>query len=188
VAIQAGGGGQFKLVQRVYEGGARIWCTPNVSPTRPGAPVVHPPLLNFLVKLIVFSCCSVGAIGVHGSGVPPGEGSTDPVHPWVRGARIWCFPGAPQMPFFFRTLKIVFFCSGQDCCEKFKGVEIYWGGDPQEKQSAVGFRESYSFQIVRNIIYNACALLVESSIASCSFVFSIACVDELLTVSVLDHK
>ena len=105
-----------------------------------------------------------------------------------RGARIWCFPGAPQMPFFFRTLKIVFFCSGQDCCEKFKGVEIYWGGDPQQKQSAVGFRESYSFQIVRNIIYNACALLIESSIASCSFVFSIACVDGLLTVSVLDHK
>ena len=41
---------------------------------------------------------------------------------------------------------------------------------------------------MRNIIYNACALLIESSIASCSFVFSIACVDGLLTVSVLDHK
>ena len=54
---------------------------PNVSPTRPGAPVVHPPLINFLVKLIVFSCCSVGAVGVHGSGIPAGEGSTDPVHP-----------------------------------------------------------------------------------------------------------
>ena len=62
MAIQAGGGGQFKLVQRVYEGGARIWCTPTV-------------------KLIVFSCCSVGAVGVHGSGIPAGEGSTDPVHP-----------------------------------------------------------------------------------------------------------
>ena len=43
MGIQAGGGGQFKLVQRVYEGGARIWCIP-------------------IVKLIVFSCCSVGAI------------------------------------------------------------------------------------------------------------------------------
>ena len=50
MAIQTEGGGQFRLVQRVYDGGARIWCTPNVS------------LHNFRVKLIVFSCCSVGAI------------------------------------------------------------------------------------------------------------------------------
>ena len=62
------------------------------------------------------------------------------------------------------------------------------GGAPPTKKSAVGCRESYSFQNLRNIIYNACALLIESSIASCSFVFSVACADGLLTVSVLDHN
>ena len=116
--------------------------------------------------------------GVHGSGAPLGQGCTDLVLDWC----------TPNVLFLSNTENRFFFCSGQDCCEKFKGVEIYWGGDPQQKQSAVGFRESYSFQIVRNIIYNACALLIESSIASCSFVFSIACVDGLLTVSVLDHN
>ena len=31
MAIQAEGGGEFKLVQRVYDGGAQILCTPTVK-------------------------------------------------------------------------------------------------------------------------------------------------------------
>ena len=121
------------------------------------------------------------------------------MYPQARGPRIRCTPGSgvhgsgaslvhPKCPFSFEHWKSFFFVLDKIAARNLKAFKYIGGGDPQEKQSAVGFRESYSFQIVRNIIYNACALLIESSIASCSFVFSIACVDGVLTVSVLDHN